>query len=74
MDSTRTDDPKASAAALRRAAIDGDVDQGLLMAGQSVGMVVAEQSMAEIMDELIEQTVAALARQSPPSLRALSVS
>ena len=36
---------------------------GSLMAGQSVGMVTTEQSMADIMDELVEQAVQALADQ-----------
>lgn len=49
------------AGALRRAAIEGDVENGSLMAGQSVGMVNAEQPTGEIMDELIEQAVSALA-------------
>jgi enoyl-[acyl-carrier protein] reductase II len=48
------------AGALRRAVIDGDVETGSLMAGQSVGMVTREQSTAEIIDELVEQAVAAL--------------
>jgi enoyl-[acyl-carrier protein] reductase II len=48
------------AGALRRAVIDGDVDNGSLMAGQSVGMVTAEQPTAEIIGELIAQAVAAL--------------
>lgn len=43
------------AGALRRAAIDGDIENGSLMAGQSVGMVSKIQSTASIMDELIEQ-------------------
>jgi len=37
------------AGALRRAVIDGDVENGSLMAGQSVGFVKAEQPVAEIM-------------------------
>src|SRR5215469_3700521 len=49
------------AGALRRAVIDGDVEAGSLMAGQSVGMVTREQSTREILDELVEQAVAALA-------------
>ena len=49
------------AGALRRAVIDGDVEAGSLMAGQSVGMVVREQPTAEIIAELIEQAVAVLA-------------
>ncbi|MBF0138717.1 MAG: nitronate monooxygenase [Magnetococcales bacterium] len=38
--------------ALKRAAIDGDVDNGSVMAGQSVGLVHTTQSVAEIMEEL----------------------
>ena len=48
------------AGALRRAVIEGDVEQGSVMAGQSVGMVTAEQPVAEIIAALIEQAVAAL--------------
>ncbi|TAH35889.1 MAG: 2-nitropropane dioxygenase [Alphaproteobacteria bacterium] len=48
------------AGALRRAAIDGDVENGSLMAGQSVGMVSAEQTTQEIIDELIYQADHAL--------------
>ena len=43
------------AGALRRAVIDGDVETGSVMAGQSVGMVTREQSVAEILDELVGQ-------------------
>ena len=49
------------AGALRRAVVDGDVEQGSLMAGQSVGMVGKEQPAAEIMAELMDQAAAALA-------------
>lgn len=49
------------AGALRRAVIDGDVENGSLMAGQSVGMVTQEQSVAAILAELIAQAEAALA-------------
>ena len=48
------------AGALRRAVIDGDVEQGSVMAGQSVGMVTAEQPTAEIIEELVNQAVSAL--------------
>ncbi|HYM04084.1 MAG TPA: nitronate monooxygenase [Stellaceae bacterium] len=48
------------AGALRRAVVEGDVDDGSLMAGQSVGMVTSEQSTKEILDELVGQAVAAL--------------
>ncbi|MAU41333.1 MAG: 2-nitropropane dioxygenase [Kordiimonas sp.] len=48
------------AGALRRAVIDGDVESGSIMAGQSVGMVKKEQPVAEIMAELVEQAAAYL--------------
>ncbi len=38
---------------LRRAVIEGDVEKGSLMAGQSVGMVKSVQPTAEIMEELV---------------------
>ncbi len=47
--------------ALRRAVIEGDVEGGSLMAGQSVGMVKEEQPVAEILRELVDQAVEALA-------------
>ena len=47
------------AGALRRAVIDGDVEYGSVMAGQSVGMVSGKQSVAEIINELVEQTYGA---------------
>ncbi|MGY9054120.1 MAG: 2-nitropropane dioxygenase, partial [Alphaproteobacteria bacterium] len=49
------------AGALRRAVIDGDVEFGSVMAGQSVGMVLEEQSVIVILAELREQAIAALA-------------
>jgi len=48
------------AGALRRAVIEGDVENGSLMAGQSVGMVKTEQPVAEILADLRAQAVAAL--------------
>ncbi|MFT8335698.1 NAD(P)H-dependent flavin oxidoreductase [Acetobacter orientalis] len=51
------------AGALRRAVIDGDVENGSVMAGQSVGMVKAVQPVAEIITDLVEQAVMALARK-----------
>lgn len=51
------------AGALRRAVIDGDVETGSVMAGQSVGMVTREQPTAEIIAELVEQAEAALERR-----------
>ena len=50
------------AGALRKAVIDGDIEYGSVMAGQSVGMVKAEESVAEIIKSLIEQAETALAR------------
>ncbi|MCH7710325.1 MAG: nitronate monooxygenase [Proteobacteria bacterium] len=51
--------------ALRRAVIDGDTENGSLMAGQSVGMVKEEQPTAEIIEELVDQAAAVfLARES----------
>ena len=52
------------AGALRRAVIDGDVDTGSVMAGQSVGMVTSEQSIDEILTELAGQAEAALAARA----------
>lgn len=49
------------AGALRRAVVEGDVENGSLMAGQSVGMVTAEQPAAEIVQELISQAARAWA-------------
>ncbi len=49
------------AGALRRAVIDGDIEGGSVMAGQSVGMVTSIQTVAEILRELKDQAVAALA-------------
>ena len=49
------------AGALRRAVVEGDVESGSVMAGQSVGMVTAEQPVGEIIDELVQQARAALA-------------
>ena len=48
------------AGALRRAVIDGDVENGSLMAGQSVGMVSEEESVADIIATLVQQADAAL--------------
>jgi enoyl-[acyl-carrier protein] reductase II len=49
------------AGALRRAVIDGDVDNGSLMAGQSVGMVKDEAPVADILKTLISEAESALA-------------
>ena len=52
------------AGALRRAVIDGDVESGSVMAGQSVGMVTAEEPVAEIMADLLGQCEEALERRA----------
>jgi enoyl-[acyl-carrier protein] reductase II len=52
------------AGALRRAVIDGDIENGSIMAGQSVGMVTKEQPTQEIIDELVEQALNYLAEQT----------
>lgn len=51
------------AGALRRAVIDGDVESGSVMAGQSVGMVTRIQPTQEILDELVGQALAAIAKR-----------
>jgi len=48
------------AGALRRAVIDGDVESGSVMAGQSVGMVSREEPVAEILQELVDEAARAL--------------
>ncbi len=50
------------AGALRRAVVDGDVENGSVMAGQSVGMVTKEEPAADIIAELMAQCEAALTR------------
>ena len=52
------------AGALRRAVMDGDVENGSLMAGQSVGMVTQEQTAAEIIAELRDQAAQAILARS----------
>lgn len=51
------------AGALRRAVIDGDVEAGSVMAGQSVGMVTKEEPVAEIFAQLLDECEAALSRR-----------
>ncbi|MBR2509341.1 MAG: nitronate monooxygenase [Lentisphaeria bacterium] len=46
--------------ALRRAAVEGDIDFGSLMAGQSVGLVDSEMSIQQLVDELLNDGEAAL--------------
>ena len=42
---------------LKKAAIDGDIDNGSLMAGQSVGLVVERKPVADIIQDLIEEAI-----------------
>jgi enoyl-[acyl-carrier protein] reductase II len=51
------------AGALRRAVIDGDVEHGSVMAGQSVGMVTKEELVADIIAELMAESETALSRR-----------
>jgi enoyl-[acyl-carrier protein] reductase II len=51
------------AGALRRAVIEGDVERGSLMAGQSVGMVSKEEPVADIIAVLLAEAEAALSRR-----------
>jgi enoyl-[acyl-carrier protein] reductase II len=43
------------AGALRRAVVEGDIEHGSIMAGQSVGMVTSEQSTQDVIQELLTQ-------------------
>lgn len=52
------------AGALRRAAIEGDIESGSIMAGQSVGMVTKEEPVAEIIAALLAESEAALTNRS----------
>ncbi|MXV44575.1 2-nitropropane dioxygenase [Saccharibacter sp. 17.LH.SD] len=51
------------AGALRRAVIEGDVENGSLMAGQSVGMVKEIKPVSEIISMLVDQAIAAIERR-----------
>lgn len=51
------------AGTLRRAVIDGDVENGSLMAGQLVGMLKAEEPVADITQRLMAQSEEALTRR-----------
>jgi enoyl-[acyl-carrier protein] reductase II len=57
------------AGALRRAVIDGDVETGSVMAGQSVGMVAKLESTRDILAELVTQALGMLAARdaTPPA-------
>ncbi|MCX5615879.1 nitronate monooxygenase [Bombella sp. TMW 2.2559] len=51
------------AGALRRAVIEGDVENGSMMAGQSVGMVKEIRPVEEIITTLVDQAVEALQKR-----------
>ncbi len=48
------------AGALRRAVCDGDVENGSLMAGQSVGLIKREQPVKDIIGQLLQEVLCAL--------------
>jgi enoyl-[acyl-carrier protein] reductase II len=52
------------AGALRRAVIDGDIEHGSVMAGQSVGMVTKEEPIADIIATLMTEAAHALERRA----------
>jgi len=52
------------AGALRRAVIDGDVEHGSVMAGQSVGMVSKEEPVADIIATLMAEAAQALEKRA----------
>ena len=54
------------AGALKRAVIEGDIESGSVMAGQSVGMVTVEQSTQEVIHELLSQAHEALLLRNDP--------
>lgn len=51
------------AGALRRAVVEGDVERGSVMAGQSVGMVTSIQPVHAIIAELVTQAEASIAQK-----------
>ncbi|MGN1104450.1 MAG: NAD(P)H-dependent flavin oxidoreductase, partial [Candidatus Coproplasma sp.] len=48
--------------ALRKAVLDGDIDNGSVMAGQIAGMISKKQSCKEIIDEIINELDEVLGR------------
>ncbi len=52
------------AGALRRAVVEGDIEHGSVMAGQSVGMVTREEPAAAIIAELIDEAAHAFDRRA----------
>ena len=62
METAQLEIEKYWAGALRRAVIDGDVEYGSVMAGQSVGMVHMERPVVDIIAKLVAEAEEALAR------------
>lgn len=52
------------AGALRRAVLEGDIERGSIMAGQSVGMVTREQPTQDVIEELLVQAKQSLFSRS----------
>lgn len=52
------------AGALRRAVIDGDIEHGSVMAGQSVGMVTKEEPVATIIETLMAEAAHSLEKRA----------
>ena len=52
------------AGALRRAVVDGDIEHGSVMAGQSVGMVTREEPAADIIAALMAEAATALEKRA----------
>jgi len=62
METAQLEIEKYWAGALRRAVIDGDVEYGSVMAGQSVGMVHVERPVVDIIAKLVTEAQEALSR------------
>ncbi len=62
MEAAQLEIEKFWAGALRRAVIEGDVENGSVMAGQSVGMVHVERPVVDIIAKLVAEAEEALAR------------
>ena len=62
METAQLEIEKYWAGALRRAVIDGDVEYGSVMAGQSVGMVHVERPVVDIIAKLVAEAKEALSR------------
>jgi enoyl-[acyl-carrier protein] reductase II len=62
METAQLEIEKYWAGALRRAVIDGDVEYGSVMAGQSVGMMHVERPVVDIIAKLVAEAQEALSR------------